>query len=299
MPEVQSGDQNSNTQLNAGSNLNVGGAVVGRDHVGGDKIEVHFHGDEAIRRAQLQTRARHLLEEMNDLADQLDEILRYDLQVARERLASMEQQQEVASRELAMYESQMQTLRDQLTVRPKSQSSAEMVKLKLVQNITLELVLIPAGEFLHGPSRKKNCIDHPYYIGKFRVTNRQYQAFCEAEGKKWPSDDKPVVLTSWNDAVAFCGWAAEQTDCALRLPGEVEWAKACESLITAEDGWMGGASPYKVRDLRSDILEWTATQSVKGKYTVASVGARNSYPTNAYGESLSFRVCTSDFSGSE
>jgi len=84
-----------------------------------------------------------------------------------------------------------------------------------------------------------------YYVGRSPVTNAQYARFVSQTGYKVPrgnpkerpwvkpynwdkkrerppagTKDHPVVLVSWEDAVAYCQWAA------LRLPSEAEWEKA-------------------------------------------------------------------------
>jgi formylglycine-generating enzyme len=115
--------------------------------------------------------------------------------------------------------------------------------------IRIELVRVPAGEFLMGsdPSRDNGAKpweqpQHPlnlpeFFIGKYPVTNAQYASFLKATrqpapkhwGKgKFPSgeDDHPVVNVSWYDAVAFCKWLSQTTGRTFRLPTEAEWEKA-------------------------------------------------------------------------
>jgi formylglycine-generating enzyme required for sulfatase activity len=113
----------------------------------------------------------------------------------------------------------------------------------------MELVRVPAGEFLMGsdPAKDKDAYDkekpqHPvrldeFYIGKYPVTNAQYAVFVKATKRKAPTHWKngvrprgkgehPVVNVSWYDAVAFCTWLAKATGRPFRLPSEAEWEKA-------------------------------------------------------------------------
>ncbi|MCO6451972.1 MAG: SUMF1/EgtB/PvdO family nonheme iron enzyme [Caldilineales bacterium] len=116
----------------------------------------------------------------------------------------------------------------------------------------MELVRVPAGEFLMGsdPKRDKDARsgEQPqhrvylseYYIGKYPVTQGQYAAFVRASGHKseggWEAgsgkDDHPVVRVSWNDAVAFCRWLSKASGHAIALPTEAQWEKAARG----EDG---------------------------------------------------------------
>ena len=117
-----------------------------------------------------------------------------------------------------------------------------------LQPFELEMVLIPAGEFLMGSDPRKDEYaedgEQPqhtlylpdYYLAKTPVTNAQYAAFVQAtsreqprhwEGGKPPRDkeDHPVVYVSWHDAVAYCRWLAEVSGKPYGLPSEAQWEK--------------------------------------------------------------------------
>jgi formylglycine-generating enzyme required for sulfatase activity len=156
-----------------------------------------------------------------------------------------------------------------------------------------ELVLIPAGSFQYGPSRREVHLD-PYYLARHPVTNRQFRRFLEVTGYR-PDDDEdgrflahwrgrvcperlldhPVVFVSWLDARAYCRWAGR------RLPTEAEWEKAARGPDGRKYPWgrdeptpahahfgdargrtapvhahPAGASPHGIQDMAGNVAEW-------------------------------------------
>ncbi|MBL7044602.1 MAG: SUMF1/EgtB/PvdO family nonheme iron enzyme [Pirellulaceae bacterium] len=117
----------------------------------------------------------------------------------------------------------------------------------------MQLVLIPAGNFVLGGSAayaderplSKATIDRPFWIGKFEVTNEQYERFDPEQQSglepmlwlKWSWEDyvsldqprQPVCRVSWNEATAFCHWLSQQTGRTFALPSESQWEWACRA----------------------------------------------------------------------
>jgi formylglycine-generating enzyme required for sulfatase activity/serine/threonine protein kinase len=156
--------------------------------------------------------------------------------------------------------------------------------LDLGDGVKMEFVLIPAGEFMMGdesiPDAKpvhKVRITKPFYLGKYEVTQAQYEKVTGSNPSKFKGPDLPVEQVSWEDAKSFCrllnklapgatgaparGPAGEAPAVPAKLqfglPTEAEWEYACRAgTITAyytgegeaalkEAGWYTGNSAPK------------------------------------------------------
>lgn len=164
-----------------------------------------------------------------------------------------------------------------------------------------EMVDIPGGEFRHGAQDELTYV-MAYRIERYPVTNAQYARFLAdnsdypvpyldevwAEPYNWDPQRRaypegkanhPVVLVSWEDAIAYCAWAG------ARLPTGMEWEKAArgedgrnypwgdefdrERANVRESGvgsttsvgvYPDGASQYGLLDCAGNVWEWTTSQ---------------------------------------
>jgi formylglycine-generating enzyme required for sulfatase activity len=139
-------------------------------------------------------------------------------------------------------------------------------------NAKLELVLIPAGEFVMGDTEgcgderplSRVKIEEPFWIGRFEVTNRQYARFDpthdsrhehgtasfigeRAIGPPLNRPEQPVVRVSWSEARAFCRWLSKKSGLAFGLATEAQWEYACRA---------GTAGPLSYGDLDADFSKF-------------------------------------------
>jgi formylglycine-generating enzyme required for sulfatase activity/tetratricopeptide (TPR) repeat protein len=112
--------------------------------------------------------------------------------------------------------------------------------------VTMELVLIPAGDFLMGSPedeegrdsdegpRHRVRIGQPFYMGKYEVTQDQWQAVM-GENPSYFKDcggDCPVERVPWEDCQSFCRKLSSRVGKEIRLPSESEWEYACRAGTT-------------------------------------------------------------------
>jgi formylglycine-generating enzyme required for sulfatase activity len=123
----------------------------------------------------------------------------------------------------------------------------------LGNNITLEMVSIPAGRFEMGaPTTEAQSrdnerpqhpveINNPFWMGKYPVTQAQWRVLAamsrinrdlKANPSNFKGDEHPVEQVSWLDAVEFCQRLSVYTGRAYRLPSEAEWEYACRAGTT-------------------------------------------------------------------
>jgi formylglycine-generating enzyme len=157
------------------------------------------------------------------------------------------------------------------------------------------MLYVPAGAFLFGPERRPVHLP-AFWIDKYPVTNRQYEAFCRATSYRFPKyvkegrfahPDAPVVGVSVADAQKYARWVGKA------LPSEEQWEKAsrgvdgrvfpwgddaqaddsraCHGRDPGKGGTQpvaasgAGVSPYGVRDLAGNVWEWTTTAIEDGE----------------------------------
>ncbi len=124
--------------------------------------------------------------------------------------------------------------------------------LDLGGGLSMELVRIPAGEFIMGEAnglpderpRSRVAIAEPFWMGRLEITNEQFARFDPTHDSRVESRHgmqfgvrgfyvngprQPVVRVSWQQAMAFCDWLSRQTGERVTLPTEAQWEYACRA----------------------------------------------------------------------
>ena len=168
----------------------------------------------------------------------------------------------------------------------------------LGKGVKLEMILIPAGKFLMGPSdgeqrrhihmesqddyedwyevpdtsgeevQHEVTLTKPYYIGKYAVTQEQWEVVMGDNPSFKKGAKLPVTYVSWDDCKKFVKKLNAKTKGSYRLPTEAEWEYACRAGTTTAYSFGDKITPKDANYRDSEIND------------VVKVG---SYRPNAFG----------------
>ena len=107
--------------------------------------------------------------------------------------------------------------------------------------VKLEMVLVPAGSFLMGGEREtpvhKVNITKPFYLGKYAVTQEQWQAVMGSNPSYFKGARNPVDWVNWDDCQRFLdklNGKSRPGGGKFQLPTEAQREYACRAGSTAK-----------------------------------------------------------------
>lgn len=170
-------------------------------------------------------------------------------------------------------------------------SQANFFTEDLGNGMTLDMVEIPGGQFVMGspPSEKQRDSDESpqhtvtiqsFFMGRFAVTQEQYQAVMGNNPSRFKGAKRPVENVSWDQASDFCDKLSQRTKKSYRyrLPSEAEWEYACRA---------GTTTPFHYGEtITTDLANYYGDNSYSsepnGKYRQQTTEV-GSFPPNAFG----------------
>ncbi|MDX2244951.1 MAG: SUMF1/EgtB/PvdO family nonheme iron enzyme [Leptolyngbyaceae cyanobacterium bins.302] len=180
----------------------------------------------------------------------------------------------------------------------------------LKEELTLDLVAIPGGEFLMGspPDEEgRNWYESfypetegldveaqhlvtisPFFMSQYPINQEQWRFVAQLpiinrdldlDPANFKGDRHPVELVSWNNAMEFCARLSKQTGKTYRLPSESEWEYACRA---------GTTQPFHLGDtLSTDFVNYAGNHTygtgAKGIYRQKTTEVGSFGIVNAFG----------------
>ena len=231
------------------------------------------------------------------VSDQSQEIAKLQAQIIEVKATSQKEKSELErslqseierlKEQLAQAESQAIIINQKSTEVTPEKIQAKDFTVDLGKGITLEMIAIPGGKFLMGTEEQEikklvkkydreyfrrekpqhEVTIQPFYMGKYPVTQAQYQKIMGKNPSKFQGDDRPVEQVFWDEAVEFCQRLSKQIGKEYKLSTEAEWEYACRAFTT---------TAYYFGDTITDRL-------INYYGTVGETNVVGKYQSNAFG----------------
>ncbi|KMW70115.1 formylglycine-generating enzyme family protein [Limnoraphis robusta] len=159
-----------------------------------------------------------------------------------------------SEQQLLTFEFDVVTLDETGKESQRQRKSAEYFTEDLGNGVTLDMVKIPAGEFIMGSPESEEVSRYCYserpqhrvsvdsfFMGKYPVTEAQWKAVAslpklqrdlDPDPSYFQGENRPVERVSWYDAVEFCARLSKHTGKSYCLPSEAQWEYACRAGTT-------------------------------------------------------------------
>ncbi|NLQ07023.1 SUMF1/EgtB/PvdOfamily nonheme iron enzyme, partial [Cylindrospermopsis raciborskii LB2897] len=157
----------------------------------------------------------------------------------------------------------------------------------LGDDITLEMVEIPGGTFTINSAENRGNSEESaehlvtvpsFFMGKYEITQEQYQAVTGDNPSYFKGDKRPVERVKWNQALDFCEKLSQITGRIYTLPSEAQWEYACRA-GTSTEFYFGDTITTDLVNYHGDHKQSLAPQGQYRKQTT-EVG---SFPPNPFG----------------
>jgi formylglycine-generating enzyme required for sulfatase activity len=161
---------------------------------------------------------------------------------------------------------------------------ARCLTIELGNGIDLEMVYIPGGSYMMGSQELDaekplhQVTVSPFHLGKYPITQAQYEAMMGENPSHFMGDQRPVEQVSWWDALRFCRKLSTFTQQTYRLPTEAEWEYAARAGTSTAFHFGDGITPHLANYHRN--ISYGIASTAKSREETSNVG---SYPPNAFG----------------
>jgi formylglycine-generating enzyme required for sulfatase activity len=134
----------------------------------------------------------------------------------------------------------------------------KQISFDLGRSVKMDFVRIPSGSFMMGDEKGDDeekpvhrvTVSKPFYMGKFEVTQEQWEAVTGSNPSHFKGAKNPVDRVSWEACQAFIKKLNEKfarANVVFALPTEAEWEYACRA---------GSTSRYGYGDREADLEQY-------------------------------------------